>query len=47
LESQEKRQLGRPKFKWEDNIKVDFVEVDGVEWIVFICLRIGISGRLL
>jgi hypothetical protein len=30
-----KRPLGRPRCRWEDNIKVDFQEVGcgGVEWI--------------
>jgi hypothetical protein len=29
------RQLGRPKRKWEDNIKIDFQEVSwgGMDWI--------------
>jgi hypothetical protein len=30
-----KRQLGRPRFRWEDNIKMDLQEVGcgGMEWI--------------
>jgi hypothetical protein len=30
-----KRPLGRPKYRWEDNIKMDLEEVDyrGVDWI--------------
>ena len=30
-----KRPLGRPKHRWEDNIKMDLEEVDyrGVDWI--------------
>jgi hypothetical protein len=30
-----KRQLGRPRRRWEDNIKVDFQEVGcrGMDWI--------------
>ena len=30
-----KRQLGRPKFRWEDNIKMDLKEVGcgGKDWI--------------
>jgi hypothetical protein len=30
----EKRQLGRPRRRWEDNIKMDIQEVgcDGVDW---------------
>ena len=32
---EEKRPLGRPRYKWEDNIKMDLEEVGcgGVEWI--------------
>jgi hypothetical protein len=31
----EKRQLGRPKHRWEDNIKMDLQEVGcgGMDWI--------------
>jgi hypothetical protein len=30
-----KRPLGRPRHRWEDNIKMDFREIgiDGVNWI--------------
>jgi len=30
-----KRPLGRPRFRWEDNIKMDLqeVECEGVDWI--------------
>jgi hypothetical protein len=30
-----KRPLGRPKLRWEDNIKMDFLEVrcDDIDWI--------------
>jgi hypothetical protein len=30
-----KRPLGRPRFRWEDNIKMDLKEVgcEGVDWI--------------
>jgi hypothetical protein len=30
-----KRQLGRPKHRWEDNIKMDLQEVEwgGMDWI--------------
>ena len=39
-----KRPLGRPRRRWEDNIKMDLEEVGGVEtgWI---WLRIGTGGR--
>jgi hypothetical protein len=32
---EEKRQLGRPKRRWEDNIKADIQEVEcgGLDWI--------------
>jgi len=32
---EEKRQLGRPRRRWEDNIKMDLQEVrcEGVDWI--------------
>jgi hypothetical protein len=41
---EEKRPLGRPRCRWEDNIKMDLQEVDvgvrtGLGW-----LRIGIGG---
>jgi hypothetical protein len=44
-----KRQLGRPRRRWVDNIKMDLREIgwDGVEWIGLIGLRIGTSGGLL
>jgi hypothetical protein len=37
-----KRPLGRPTYRWEDSIKMDFRK-DGVVWTVLIRLRIGIS----
>jgi hypothetical protein len=39
-----KRSLGRPRRRWEDNIKMDLQEVGGVgtEWS---WLRIGTGGR--
>jgi hypothetical protein len=32
---EEKRQLGRPRRRWEDNIKMDLTETgwDGMDWI--------------
>jgi hypothetical protein len=42
-----KRPRGRPEGKWEDNIKIDLREMDGVVWTGFICLRIRTSGGLL
>jgi hypothetical protein len=29
---EEKRPLGRPRRRWEDNIKMDFQEVGGGRW---------------
>ena len=39
-----KRPLGRPRRRWEDNIKMDFQEVGGVrgDWMSW--LRIGTVG---
>jgi hypothetical protein len=33
-ETKGRRQLGKPRHRWEDNIKIDVkaVEFDGVEW---------------
>jgi hypothetical protein len=41
-----KRPLGRPRHRWEDNIKMDLREIgiDGANWI---WLSIGSRGRLL
>jgi hypothetical protein len=41
-----KRPLGRPRRRWEDNIKMDLREIEwgGMDWID---LRIGTSGRFL
>jgi hypothetical protein len=44
--SQKKEPLGRPRCRWEDNIKMGLRE-DGMVWIGMIWLRIGTSGRLL
>jgi hypothetical protein len=38
-----KRPLGRPRRRWEDNIRIDLKVV----WTGFIWLRIGTSGGLL
>jgi hypothetical protein len=41
-----RRPLGRPRRKWEDNIKMDLQEVGwGMDWIGW--LRIGTGGGLL
>jgi len=39
-----KRQLGRPRHRWEDNIKMDFHEVGWGAWTGLIWLRIGTGG---
>jgi hypothetical protein len=39
-----KRPLGRPRRRWEDNIKMDLQEVG---WTGLIWLRIGTGGGLL
>jgi hypothetical protein len=39
-----KRPLGRPRRRWEDNIKMDFWEVGGVVGIGWSWLRIGTGG---
>jgi hypothetical protein len=42
-----KRPLGRPRRRWEDNIKIDLREIGcgGMDWINW--LRIRTSGELL
>jgi hypothetical protein len=44
-----KRSLGRPRRRWEDNIKMDLTETrwDGVVWTGLIWLRIGAGGGFL
>jgi hypothetical protein len=39
-----KRPLGRPRRRWEDNIKVDFQELGWGEWTEFSWLRIETGG---
>jgi hypothetical protein len=39
--SERKRSLGRPKRRWEDNIKWIFRQYDSGTWNELICLRIG------
>jgi hypothetical protein len=36
-----KRQLPRPRFEREDDIKKDLQEIDWETWTELICLRIG------
>jgi len=42
-----KRQLGRSRRRWEDNIKMDLQEVGCGAWTGLIWLRIGTGGGLL
>jgi hypothetical protein len=42
-----RRPLGRPRHRWEDNIKMDLVEVGWGAWTGLIWLRIGTGGGLL
>jgi hypothetical protein len=42
-----RRQLGRPRYRWEDNIKIDLQEVGWGAWTGLIWLRIRIGGGLL
>jgi hypothetical protein len=41
------RPLGRPRHRWEDNIKMDLQEMGWGAWTGLIWLRIGKGGRLL
>jgi hypothetical protein len=42
-----KRTFGRPRLKWEDNIKMDLPEVGKEAYTGFIWLRLGTGGGLL
>jgi hypothetical protein len=42
-----RRPLGRPRRRWEDNIKIDLQEVGWGAWTGLIWLRIGTGGGLL
>jgi hypothetical protein len=42
-----KIQLGRPRRRWEDNIKMDLQEVGCGTWTGSIWFRIGTGGGLL
>jgi hypothetical protein len=42
-----KRPLGRPRCRWEDDIRMDLREVGWKVWNGFLWLQIWISGRLL
>jgi hypothetical protein len=40
-----KRSLGRPRRRWEDNIKMDLQEVGGVVGTVWSWIMIGTGGE--
>jgi hypothetical protein len=42
-----RRQLGRPRRRWEDNIKMDLQEVGWGAWTGSIWPRMGTDGGLL
>jgi len=44
---EEKRPMGRPRRRWEGNIKVDLQEVGCGVWTGSIWLRIGAGGGML
>jgi hypothetical protein len=39
-----KRPFGRPRHRWEDNIKMDFQDVGWGAWTELIWLRTGTGG---
>jgi hypothetical protein len=41
------RPLGKPRPRWEDNIKMDLQEVGWDAWTGFVWFRIGAGGGLL
>jgi hypothetical protein len=42
-----RKTLERPRFRWEDNIKIDLQEVGWEAWTESVWLRTGTGGRLL
>jgi hypothetical protein len=42
-----RRPLGRPRRRWEDDIKMDLQEMEWGSWTGLIWLRIGTGGGLL
>ena len=42
-----KRSLGRPRRRWEDNIKMDLEEMDHNDGTGWILLKIGTNGELM
>jgi hypothetical protein len=47
LKPEGKKPLGRPKSRWEDNIKMNLQEVRWGAWAALIGLRTGAGGGLL
>jgi hypothetical protein len=43
--SEGKRPLGRPRHKWEYNIKMDLQEFGCVAWTALMWLKIGTGGQ--
>jgi hypothetical protein len=44
---EEKILLGRPRRKWENNIKMDLQKMGWEAWTGFIWIRIGTGGGIL
>jgi len=44
MKPEEKRLFGRPRLRWEDNIKMDLKEVGCGAWTAPSWLRIGADG---
>ena len=40
-----KRPLGRPRHRWEDNVRMDLEEIGIIQGIGLIRLRIGVIGE--
>jgi hypothetical protein len=47
LEGRRPLGLGRPRYRWVDNIKIDLGEMVWLVWTGLVWLRIGTSGELL
>jgi len=45
--SEGKRLLGKPRYRWEDNIKFILIKYNGRMWNGLMRLRLGTSGWLL
>jgi hypothetical protein len=44
---EEKRPLGRPRYRWKINIKMDLREIDEVVWTGLIWFGTGTCGEIL